>query len=128
MVVPEDRLYSESHLWVKTEGSRATIGLSHHAVEELGEVTYVQLAEPGDSIVKDSPFGMVETSKALTDLPAPISGMVVHANPSVLETPEVFAADPYRAGWLVIVEPSVPEELDLLLNPHQYRELVGSHE
>jgi len=125
MLIPEDRLYSEFHLWVMTEGSRATIGISDHAAEELGEAAYVQLPQPGESIVRDSSFGMVETSKALTDLLAPISGTVVEANLAVQEAPEMLTRDPYGTGWLITVEPSEPGELDLLMASQRYRDLVG---
>lgn len=124
MEVPRDRLYSEYHLWVKVEKDQAVIGITDYAREELGEVDYIELPELDDSIAKNRPFGIIETSKAVTDLIAPVSGIVVESNTSLAESPETLTDDPYGDGWLVTVEPSDPEELDELLKASQYEKLV----
>ncbi len=125
MPVPQDRLYSQDHLWVLRNGTNAQVGLTDHAVGELGQVDYVELPAPGDTLVRDEPFGTVETSKAVTDLIAPISGLVVSTNGELADSPEMLAEDPYGKGRLLIVEPSAPGEWDLLLKPEVYERLVA---
>jgi len=126
MEFPDGLLYSEEHLWVKLERGQASIGITDYAREELGEVDYVELPEPDDNLLRRRPFGIVETSKAVTDLVAPISGVVVETNIALSESPEALSDDPYGDGWLVAVEPSDPDELEDLMQPDVYRKLVNS--
>ncbi len=86
MEFPADRLYSEYHLWVKIEKDQALIGVTDHAKEELGDVDYIELPELDDTITKNKPFGIIETSKAVTDLVAPISGVVIERNVALAES------------------------------------------
>ncbi|MCX5862690.1 MAG: glycine cleavage system protein GcvH [Desulfomonile sp.] len=125
MEFPNDRLYSEHHLWAKFDKDRAVIGISDHAREELGEVDYVELPALDDSVTKNIPFGIIETSKAVTDLVAPISGTVVEVNASVLESPAILNEDPYGDGWLIAVEPSDQEELVDLFDGEKYMTLLN---
>jgi glycine cleavage system H protein len=124
MEFPRDRLYSDQHLWVKVEKDQAVIGITEFAREELGEVDYIELPELDDALTRTRPFGIIETSKAVTDLIAPISGIVVESNTSLVESPETLTDDPYGDGWLVTVEPSDPEEFEELLKASQYEKLV----
>jgi glycine cleavage system H protein len=124
MEFPKDRLYSEHHLWVKVEKDQAVIGITDYAREELGEVDYIELPELDEAIARNRPFGIIETSKAVTDLIAPISAIVVESNTSLVESPEMLTDDPYGDGWLITVEPSDPEELEELLKAPQYEKLV----
>jgi glycine cleavage system H protein len=126
MDVPEDRLYSEYHLWIKVEKSKAWIGITEYAKEELGEVDYVELPALQDITVRDRPFGILETSKAVTDLVAPISGVVIQTNTALLESPATLTDDPYGNGWLIVVKPSNPDEMDELIRPQIYSELIHS--
>jgi glycine cleavage system H protein len=123
MEFPSDRLYSEFHLWVKVDKTQAIIGISDYAREEIGDVDYVELPQLNE--VKDKAFGIIETSKAVTDLIAPISGAVLERNDLLTESPETLTDDPYGDGWLIIVDPSDPEELDGLLKPADYEKLVN---
>jgi glycine cleavage system H protein len=120
MEFPKDRLYSEHHLWVKSEKDRSIIGITDHAKEELGSVDYVELPALEDSVARNTPFGIIETSKAVTDLIAPLSGIVVEVNDSLLESPEALTEDPYYEGWLIAVEPSDLSELDELMPWDRY--------
>lgn len=124
MEFPADRLYSEYHLWVKLEKDQALIGVTDFAREELGDVDYIELPELDDTISKNKPFGIIETSKAVTDLIAPISGVVIERNVALAESPETLTEDPYGDGWLIIVEPSDPEELDELMKSSDYSKLA----
>jgi glycine cleavage system H protein len=128
MEFPHDRLYSEYHLWVKMEKDQAVVGITDYAREELGEVDYIELPQVDDALSKSRPFGIVETSKAVTDLVAPISGIVVESNNLLGESPETLTDDPYGDGWLIIVEPSDPDEIDELMNHKAYDKLIKSQE
>jgi glycine cleavage system H protein len=128
MEFPHDRLYSEYHLWVKLESDQAVVGITDYAREELGEVDYIELPPVDEALSKNRPFGIVETSKAVTDLVAPISGIVIESNNLLNESPETLTDDPYGDGWLIIVEPSDPEEIDELMNHKAYDKLIKSQE
>jgi len=124
MEFPGDRLYSENHLWVKVEKDQTLIGITEYAKEEVGEVDYVEMPALDDNIIKNRPFGIIETSKAVTELMAPLSGVVVEINVALGESPETVTDDPYGDGWLIAVEPSDPEDMDELLNSKAYEKLV----
>ena len=124
MEFPKDRLYSEYHLWVKMEAAQAWIGITDYARQELGEVDYIELPNLEDRLSKNRAFGIIETSKAVTDLVAPISGVVVEVNTALAESPEGLTDDPYGDGWLLAVEPSDPDELDELTSAEAYEELL----
>jgi glycine cleavage system H protein len=125
MDFPADRLYSEYHLWVKVEKDQAFIGVTDYAREELGDVDYIELPELDETITKNKPFGIVETSKAVTDLIAPISGIVIEKNVALVESPETLTDDPYGDGWLIVVEPSDPDEFDELMKARNYSKLAA---
>lgn len=123
-VVPTDRLYSEHHIWVKKENEGVKIGTTDFAGQELGEVDFVELPGPGDLVTRHASFGIVETSKAVTDLIAPISGTVKRSNEVLEISPNLVTVDPYEQGWLLIVDPSDPVEMNDLMGHSQYRILV----
>jgi len=126
MEFPGDRLYSEYHLWVKLERNQAAIGITAYAGEELGDVDYIELPQPDDIITRNAPFGTIEPSKAVTDLIAPISGVVIECNMPLTESPEAITDDPYGDGWLILVEASDPDEIDELMDARSYTEKVRS--
>lgn len=126
METPQDRLYSQHHLWVKLEKDQAVIGITDYAAEEIGEVDYIELPEPNDTVSKERTFGALETSKAITDLICPISGIVLDCNILLNESPEIVTDDPYVDGWLVVLQPSDPDELDDLMKAGDYAKLVRS--
>ncbi len=117
--VKEGLLYSESHEWVKVEGSIAVIGVSDFAQAEMGDITYVDLPSEGDEFEKGEDFGALESVKASSDLYAPVSGSVVAVNDSLEEAPEKINEDPYGA-WIIKIEMSNPAELDELMAPAVY--------
>ncbi|XP_019424562.1 PREDICTED: glycine cleavage system H protein, mitochondrial-like [Lupinus angustifolius] len=112
--------YATSHEWVKHEGTVATIGISDHAQDHLGEVVFVDLPEPNGQAAKGSSFGAVESVKATSDIYSPISGEIVEVNSKLTETPGLINTSPYEDGWLIKVKPSNPSELDSLLSPKEY--------
>ena len=121
MSVPEDLQYTKSHEWVRTEGDTATIGITDHAQEELGDVVFVELPEQGAAIEAGDSFGSVESVKAVSDLYSPVGGEVVEVNSSLEDAPEKINDDPYGEGWIVKLRTS--EEADLL-SPAEYEKVV----
>src|SRR4051794_32883130 len=101
--VPDDLKYSKTHEWVRVEGDVATVGITDHAQAELGDITYLDLPQPGTSLTVDAQFGEVESVKAVSELFAPVSGDVVEANTGIADTTEIVNEDPFGAGWLIKV-------------------------
>ncbi len=125
MEAPPGLKYSKEHEWVATEESVATIGITDHAQEQLGEIVYIELPSVGEKVSKDDPFGVVESVKAVSDIYAPISGTVVEVNEDLPESPEVVNEDPYGDGWLIKVKVSDPADFDDLMDNDEYTELVA---
>jgi glycine cleavage system H protein len=121
---PEDLKYLDSHEYVRLEGEIATIGISAFAVDQLGDIVFVEVPEIGAAVTKGETFGTVESVKAVEDLYAPVSGTVIEANASVLDAPEQLAADPYGEGWLLKVRIHEPENLDDTLSAQEYQAQV----
>ncbi len=124
MEIPQGLKYSKEHEWVATEDSVATIGITDHAQDQLGEIVYVELPSVGDKISKDDPFGVVESVKAVSDIYAPVSGTVIEINEELPESPEVVNEDPYGAGWLIEVEPTDARQIEQLMAAADYEKLV----
>jgi glycine cleavage system H protein len=120
MEFPEGLKYTKEHEWVLVEENIATIGITDYAQQELGDIVYVELPEVGDKIVKDDPFGAVESVKAVSDLYAPVSGKVLEFNDSLPDNPETINEDPYGDGWMVKVEMSDTDELKDLMDAEEY--------
>ena len=121
MSIPDDLQYTKSHEWVRMEDGTATIGITDHAQEELGDVVFVELPEEGTSIEAGDSFGTVESVKAVSDLYTPLGGEVIEVNSSLEDAPEKINDDPYGEGW--IVKLSTSEEADLL-SPEEYEKVV----
>ncbi|KAI7738609.1 hypothetical protein M8C21_011470 [Ambrosia artemisiifolia] len=112
--------YANSHEWVKHEGSVATIGITDHAQDHLGEVVFVDLPDTGGSVTKATGFGAVESVKATSDVNSPISGEIVEVNTKLSETPGLINSSPYEDGWMIKVKPSNPSELESLMGAKEY--------
>ena len=125
MEAPPGLKYSKEHEWVATEESVATIGITDHAQEQLGEIVYIELPAIGEKVSKDDPFGVVESVKTVSDIYAPVSGTVVEVNEDLPESPEVVNEDPYGDGWLIKVKVSDPADLEDLMENDEYAELVA---
>jgi glycine cleavage system H protein len=128
MEAPPGLKYSKEHEWVFTEESVATVGISDHAQEKLGEIVYVELPAVGDTVSKDDPFGVVESVKAVSDIYAPVSGTVVAINQDLAESPEIVNEDPYGDGWLIKVKMSDTDDLQDLMNGDEYEEMIAEEE
>ncbi|MBM4048038.1 MAG: glycine cleavage system protein GcvH [Planctomycetes bacterium] len=117
---PRDRRYSATHEWAKIEGNVVTVGISKHAVEELTDLVYLQLPSVGDAVTAGSPFGEIESVKAVAELNSPVDGEVVEANTAIAEKLDAVSKDPYGAGWIVKIKASSPGQLDALMTAEQY--------
>jgi glycine cleavage system H protein len=119
--IPEDLQYTKSHEWVRIEGDTATIGITDHAQDELGDVVFVELPDEGDTFDAGESFGTVESVKAVSDLYAPVGGEVVEVNSTLEDAPENINEDPYGEGWIVKLRTT--DEPDLL-SPEEYEKVV----
>ena len=117
---PDDCRYSESHEYVRPEGDLVRLGISSFAVDQLGDIVFVELPAVGASLARGTSFGSVESVKAVEDLMAPVSGTVEARNESVLASPEELQNDPYGEGWLLLVRLGAPYELDALMDAATY--------
>ncbi|MDH5672372.1 MAG: glycine cleavage system protein GcvH [Myxococcales bacterium] len=123
---PDDLKYTEDHEWAKADGELVRIGITAYAVEQLGDVTLVDLPEPGTTLENHGHFGDIESVKAVSELFAPIAGEVVEVNGALEESPELVNDDPYGEGWMLTIRPSDPSQLEALMTAQAYRELVES--
>lgn len=125
--IPNELLYTKEHEWAKTEpGKVVAIGVTDHAQDQLGEIVYVELPEVGAEVTKDEAFGVIESTKSVSDLYAPISGTVEAVNSIAVDGPEVVNEDPYEEGWLIKIAPSDAAELDDLMTADEYEAFVES--
>ena len=127
---PAELRYTREHEWAKIEGKRARVGITHYAQDQLGDVVFVELPKVGAKFTQMQTFGVVESVKAVSDLFAPLSGLVVEVNQELTQQPERVNRDPYGAGWLVVVELSNPAEAEKLMSAQQYEEFLktaGGH-
>lgn len=120
MSYPDDLRYSKEHEWVRVDGSRATVGITSFATDELGDIVFVELPEVGAALTQFGTFGVVESVKAVSDLYAPISGEVVEVNEALRDTPELLNSDPFGEGWIARVEMADDGELDALMDAKAY--------
>jgi len=116
-----DLRFDESHTWVRDEGKEVIIGITEFAQDQLGDIIFVELPEVGSTIVRDDPFGSIESAKAIEDLVAPINGEVVRRNDDVLDAPETINDDSYGEGWLIAVKPAEGTDLNKLMNYEHYK-------
>lgn len=121
--VLESLRYSETHEWVKVEGDIAIVGVTDFAQSEMGDITYVDMPDVDDDVVKDEEFGALESVKASSDLISPVSGVVVENNEALEDAPELVNQDPYE-NWIIKVKMSDPEELNDLISAEEYTKLT----
>ncbi len=127
--IPGDLKFLKSHEWVRPEGNgRATVGISDHAQASLGDLVYVELPNVGDSVEAGNAAAVVESVKAASDVYSPVSGTVVEVNSALADKPETINEDAYGDGWLFVVEVSDAEQLNELLAPDEYAELLESED
>lgn len=125
---PEDLLYSQEHIWIRVEGNLATIGITDHAQEKLGEIIAIDLPEDNSAVERDEPFGRIESAKAAVELISPVSGTVISVNEDITDDVGIINSDPHDTGWMIVVELENPEELDDLLDTAGYQDFVTREE
>jgi glycine cleavage system H protein len=118
--LPDNIRYSKEHEWVSGDGDRLRIGISDYAQDQLGDIVYVELPEAGAILDQGEEFGTVESVKAVSELFMPISGEVTAVNTELDDSPELVTDDPYGGGWMIEVKPSVPGQLNALMDHKAY--------
>ena len=124
MNVPDDLRYSKDHEWARLEDGRVRIGITDYAQDALGDVVFVQVPDIGTKVSLGDSFSEVESTKSVSDIYAPVSGTIVEANQDLADAPQRVNEDPYGEGWLVVIEPDDPSQVDELLDAAAYRALI----
>ena len=122
--VKEELRYTEEHEWTNNQNDIVTIGITDHAQESLGEIVFIELPDVGTTVDKSSTFGVIESTKSVSDLYSPIAGEVVEVNRSVENEPDIINKNPYGEGWIIKIKAKRIEDLDSLLTAEQYKKLI----
>ena len=125
-MVPTDLHYTKDHEWVRVDGDVATVGITAYAADQLGDIVFVELPDTGRSLEQFATFGVVESVKAVSDLFAPVGGEVVETNADLTGQPELVNSEPYKGGWMVRLRLVDPTQVDGLLGPAAYDELIAA--
>ena len=126
MKIPENLKYTKDHEWIRIEEDFAYIGVTDFAQGELGDVVFVEIETEGENLDKEEVFGTIEAVKTVSDMFMPISGEVLEVNPKIEDDPELVNKDPYGEGWLIKISITDSSELDELLTPEQYTDLINT--
>lgn len=126
MSAPSDLRYTRDHEWVRLDGDEATIGITQYAADQLGDIVFVELPDAGRDLEVAKAFGVVESVKAVSDLFAPLSGVVTSTNDALANEPELVNSDPYGAGWMVKLTVGDPAQVDDLLDGEGYDDLIAA--
>jgi glycine cleavage system H protein len=126
MSIPAELKYTKDHEWVKIEGDTATIGITHFAQGELGDIVYVDVDTLDETVEKDAVFGSVEAVKTVSDLLMPLTGEVIEFNETLEDEPEKVNSDPYGDGWMIRISISDASQIDELLSAEDYTALIGA--
>jgi glycine cleavage system H protein len=123
---PAELRYTKEHEWIRVEGDRGRVGITHYAQDQLGDVVFVELPAIGKQVRHMQPFGVVESVKAVSDLYSPVTGEVVEVNAALPDTPELVNRDPYGAAWMIVVKIANPQEIDALMTAEAYQAYITS--
>jgi glycine cleavage system H protein len=123
--IPANCRYASSHEWARQEGNEVSVGITAHAVEEMGrDIVHVELPPTGQRVVQAQPFGVIDSIKSAFELFSPVTGEVVAVNDKVAADPMIVAQSPYRDGWMIRIKPDDPRQLEQLLSPEQYKQMI----
>jgi len=117
---PTDLRYTHDHEWLRAAGTAWRVGITQFAVDQLGDITLVELPKEGDLVTKGQRFGTIESVKSVSDLYAPVSGKVIAVNPALKDSPELVNSEPYAGGWMIELEAVDKAEVDELMSPDAY--------
>ena len=120
--------FTQEHEWVRVEGDVATVGITQHAQEQLGDLVFVELPQVGKTFAKGAPSAVVESVKAASEVYAPISGEVIEANPAIVADPSLVNSDPMGAGWFFKLRPASPSEVDALMDEAGYNAMLAGQQ
>ena len=125
-MIPEGLHYTKEHEWIKVEGNRGRVGITHFAQSQLGDVVFVELPKVGKPLRQMETFGVVESVKAVSDLYCPLTGEVLEVNSTLESNPEQINADPYGQGWMIVVKMADPKALGNLMTAEKYRAYLAA--
>ena len=125
MSLPQDLKYTKDHEWIRLAGDVGTIGITHHAQDQLGDIVFVELPKVGTKLTSGATFGTVESVKAVSDLFAPVAGEVVEINEALTKAPETVNSDPYGAAWMIKIKLASADDAKALLSPADYQTLLA---
>jgi len=125
---PKDLKYTKTHEWIKVENDVGTVGITDFAAKQLTDLVYIELPSVGEKITKGSPFGVIESVKAVSDLNSPVSGEVIEVHEELSQQIDLISKDPYGEGWMIKVKLQNPEELNNLMNSEDYEEWTKKEE
>jgi len=126
MNIPDNLLYTKDHEWVQAEGETAIIGITDYAQKELGDIVYIEVDTIGESLAKEETFGTIEAVKTVSDMFMPVAGEIIEMNETLESQPDLVNKDPYGKGWIIRIKLSDASDLNDLLTPAQYREIIGA--
>lgn len=121
---PDDLRYLDSHEYVRLDGDIATIGITDYAIEQLGDIVFLELPDIGDLVTLNESFGTIESVKAVEDLKSPVTGTVIERNEPLIDSPDILAEEPYGEGWLIKVRANDPSEVDDAMSSDEYTALL----
>jgi len=124
MIVPDDLRYTKDHEWVSLDGNRVRMGITDYAQDALGDIVFVQLPDLGATFEEGQSLSEVESTKSVSDIYAPLKGVIAEVNLDLVDAPERLNEDPYGEGWICIIEPDDPTSYDALLDADAYRRLI----
>lgn len=124
MNFPNDLKYTSEHEWVRLDGDIATVGITDYAQDQLGDIVFVELPGEGETVEKGDTFGVVESTKSVSDLYVPLSGVVVESNDPLVDSPEILNEDPYGEGWMIKIKLSDRNEVSELLDVQNYQKQI----
>jgi glycine cleavage system H protein len=122
---PVDYRYTKDHEWIKVDGAVGTIGITHYAQQELGDVVFVEMPKPGAAVKAGQSFGTVESVKAVSEIFSPVTGEVTENNPALADAPEKINSDPHSSAWLVKVKLADPQEIASLMDATAYEAYIA---
>ncbi len=125
MNVPDNLKYTKDHEWLRAEADFAFVGITDFAQGELGDVVFVEIETEGESLGKEEVFGSIEAVKTVSDLFMPVDGEILEVNPALEDSPDLVNKDPYGKGWMVKIKITDPSQIDELITPEDYKDLIG---
>lgn len=124
MIVPANLFYTKDHEWLRIEGDFGYVGITDFAQGELGDIVFLEIETLGETLKKEEVFGTIEAVKTVSDMFMPVGGEILEVNPALEESPDIVNKDPYGQGWMIKIKIDDPSELNTLLSPEKYQEIL----